>query len=100
MPDIFDFFKENESKLHEAPPDRLWQQLEKRLEQNRKQRRKRPEIRFLQLAVVALVLLILILTAVVVWHFAKREAQSRVVTPVEREWGSAGVPECGGDIGI
>lgn len=100
MPDIFDFFKENESKLHEAPPDRLWQQLEKRLEQNRKQRRKRPEIRFLQLAVVALVLLILILTAVVVWHFVKREAQSRVVTPAEREWGSAEEWRREGDFGI
>ena len=48
MPDLFELFKKNESKLHEPPPDRLWKQLELRLEQSRKQRRKRPEIRFLQ----------------------------------------------------
>ena len=81
MPDLFELFKKSESKLHEPPPDRLWKQLEMRLEQSRKQRRKRPEIRFLQLGAVALILLILILAAVLLWHFAKRDAQSRSVSP-------------------
>ena len=81
MPDLFELFKKSESELHEPPPDRLWKQLEKRLEQNRKQRRKRPGIRFLQLGVVALILLILILAAVLLWHYVKRDGQSGVVSP-------------------
>jgi fatty acid desaturase len=70
MPDIFDFFKENESKLHEPPPEQLWQQLESRLEKRRRPRRVR-EIRFLQPWAVALILLILILAAVMVWHYTR-----------------------------
>ena len=92
MPDLFELFKKNESKLHEPPPDRLWKQLELRLEQSRKQRRKRPEIRFLQLGAVALILLILILAAVLLWHFAKKDAQSRSVSPSQPvEWRFSGV---------
>lgn len=67
MPDIFDFFKENEEKLHERPPEQLWQKLEQKLEHM--PRPKRRGIRFLQLWVIALILLILILASVLVLHY-------------------------------
>ncbi len=70
MPDLFEFFKENESKLHERPPEKVWQQLEKQLERKRRPRRR--GIRFLQIGQVALVLLILLFIAVMVWYFTKR----------------------------
>lgn len=70
MPDLFDFFKENESKLHERPPEQVWQKLEKKLEKTRRPRQR--SIRFLQLGTIALVLLLLILTAVLVWYFVRR----------------------------
>lgn len=74
MPDLFDFFKENESKLLERPPEQVWQKLEKRLEKSRRQRRRRPPIRFLQLGAVALVLLLLLLAAVAVWYYVRQSA--------------------------
>lgn len=83
MSDLFDFFKQNEHKLHEAPPEQVWQRLQQRLDSQRKQRRKRPAIRFLQLGAVALILLILILVAVLVWHFVKNDAQGMVLGIVE-----------------
>ena len=70
MPDLFDFFKENESKLHERPPEQVWQKLEKKLEKTRRPRQR--SIRFLQLGTVALALLLLILAAVLVWYFVRR----------------------------
>lgn len=70
MPDLFDFFKENESKLYERPPEQAWEKLELRLEKVR--RRKRRTIRFLQLGVVALALLLLLLAAGLVWYFVQR----------------------------
>jgi len=70
MPDLFDFFKENEDKLQERPSDQVWQKLEQKLERNR--RPKRRGIRFLQIWVVVLMLLILILAAMMVWHYARR----------------------------
>ena len=70
MPDLFDFFKENEDKLHERPSEMVWQKLEQKLERTRRPRRR--GIRFLQLWVVALLLLILIMAAVMVWHFSRR----------------------------
>lgn len=70
MPDIFDFFKENEEKLHERPSDQVWQKLEQKLERNR--RPKRRSIRFLQTWVVALVLLLLIMAAALVWFYARK----------------------------
>ena len=70
MPDIFDFFKENEDKLHERPSEKVWQKLEQKLERTRRPRRR--GIRFLQLWVVVLLLLILIMAAVMVWHFSRR----------------------------
>lgn len=70
MPDLFDFFKENESKLYERPSEQVWQKLEKKLEKTRRPRKR--SIRFLQLGTVALVLLLLILTAVLVWYFVRR----------------------------
>ena len=69
MPDLFDFFKENESKLHERPSEQVWQKLETRLKHNRRPRRQ--GIRFLHLGAVALIILLLLLTAVVVWHFSR-----------------------------
>jgi hypothetical protein len=68
--DIFDFFKENESKLHERPSEQVWLKLEKKLERHR--RPKRRGVQFLQLGVVALILLLLILAAVMVWHFSHK----------------------------
>ncbi len=70
MPDLFDFFKENESKLHERPPEQVWQKLEKKLEKTRRPRQR--SIRFLQLGTIALVLLLLIVAAVLVWYFVRR----------------------------
>ncbi len=70
MPDLFDFFKENESKLHERPSEQVWQKLEKKLEKTRRPRQR--SIRFLQLGTVALALLLLILAAVLVWYFVRR----------------------------
>lgn len=73
MPDLFDFFKENESKLHERPPEQVWEKLEKRLDKTRRQRgRQRRGIRFLQLGAVALVLLILLLAAIMVWYYLRQ----------------------------
>lgn len=72
MPDLFDFFKENESKLYERPPEQAWEKLELRLEKVR--RRKRRTIRFLQLGVVVLALLLLLLAAGLVWYFVQRES--------------------------
>ncbi len=70
MPDLFDFFKENEKNLQEQPSEQVWQKLETKLERTR--RPKRRGIQFLQLWVVALLLLILILAAVMVWHYTRR----------------------------
>ncbi|MBV6443122.1 MAG: hypothetical protein DYG98_09180 [Haliscomenobacteraceae bacterium CHB4] len=70
MSDLFDFFKENESKLHERPSEQAWQKLEQKLKRNRRPRRR--GIRFLQLGVVALAILLLVLAAGLVWYFAKR----------------------------
>ncbi len=71
MPDLFDLFKEGESQLNERPSEQAWQKLEKRLEKSR--RRKRRNIRFLQLGTVALVLLLLLMTAVAVWWFVRNK---------------------------
>ena len=72
MSDIFDFFKENESKLHEAPPEQAWRKLENRLE---KRRRERKKIRFLQLGSVLLILILMLLlmAAILVLYFMKLE---------------------------
>lgn len=61
MSDLFEFFKENESKLHEAPSAQAWKKLEQRLE--RKRRKKRRGIRFLQLGIVVAAILMLLLVA-------------------------------------
>jgi hypothetical protein len=70
MSDLFDFFKENESKLHERPPEQAWQKLEQKLKKNRRPRRQ--GIRFLQLGTVALAILVLLFIAAMVWYFAKK----------------------------
>jgi len=67
MPDIFDFFKKNEEKLHERPTEKVWQKLEQRLDKTR--RPKRREIRFLQTVAIVVVLSLLLLTAALVWYF-------------------------------
>ncbi len=69
MSDLFNFFKENESKLHERPPEQVWQKLEKRLEPTRRKRRR--GIKFLQLGLVGLILLILIFAAFMVWYYVR-----------------------------
>jgi len=69
MPDLFDLFKESESQLTERPSEQAWQKLEKKLEKSR--RRKRRGIRFLQLGLVALVLMLLLLAAGMVWWFVR-----------------------------
>lgn len=67
MPDLFDLFRENESKLHERPPEQTWQKLQARLERKRRVRRR--GIRFLQLGAVALILLLLLFAAWAVVYF-------------------------------
>ncbi len=67
MPDIFDFFKKNEEKLHERPAEKVWQKLEQRLDKTRRPKRK--GIRFLQPVAIVVVLSLLLLTAVLVWYF-------------------------------
>jgi hypothetical protein len=79
MPDLFDFFKKQEPKLYERPPEQVWSKLERRLEKRRRGRRR--GIRFLQLVVVALILLLLLLAAVMVWHYARRGAMGRLAVP-------------------
>lgn len=69
--DIFDFFKENEQQLYERPSDKVWMRLEQQLRQRRHLQRRRREIQFLQLGIAALTLLLLLLAAVLVWHFAR-----------------------------
>jgi hypothetical protein len=71
MPDLFDFFKENESKLHERPPEKVWNKLEARLDKKRRKRRK--GIRFLQTGVVGLALFLLLLAALLVWYFVRKQ---------------------------
>jgi type VI protein secretion system component VasF len=66
LSDLFDFFRENESKLHEQPSDHVWKKLEARLE--RKRRRRRMGIRFLQLGSVIVILLLLFICAYLVWR--------------------------------
>ena len=70
MPDIFDFFKENESELQERPSERVWQKLEKKLDRNN--RPKRRKLMFLQLGTVALILLLLLFAAAMVWYFSRK----------------------------
>lgn len=70
MSDLFDFFRENESKLHERPPEKVWQQLEQRLEKSRRPRRR--GIHFLQPVVTVIILFILLLAAVLVWHYSAK----------------------------
>ena len=69
MPDLFDFFKDNESKLHERPSEQVWEKLEKQL--NRSRKPKRRGIRFMQLEIVVVILLLLLLAGIVVWYYAR-----------------------------
>ena len=69
MADLFEFFQQNESKLHEKPSEQVWQKLERRLERRRRKKRKQL---FLQLGAVALALLILLLAAWSVVYFVKK----------------------------
>ncbi len=71
MPELFDFFKENESKLYERPPEQTWEKLEFRLEKRRKRRRQ--ALRFLQLGLVVVILFLLLLAAGIVWYYAKKD---------------------------
>jgi hypothetical protein len=70
MSDLFDFFRENEPGLHERPSEKVWKQLEKRLEKSRRARRR--GIRFLQPVVIAVIMMILLLAAVLVWHYSAK----------------------------
>lgn len=70
MPDLFDFFKDKESELHELPSEQVWKKLEMRLE--KRKRRARRGIRFLQMGSVALAILLLLLAAVMVWYYARK----------------------------
>lgn len=67
MPDIFDFFKENEEKLHERPAEKVWQKLEQKLDKTRRPKRK--GIRFLQPVTISIILFLLLLAAVLGWYF-------------------------------
>lgn len=67
--DLFEFFKENESKLYEKPSEQAWMRLEERLERRRKRRRR--SIQFLQLGAVVAALALLLLAAGLVWYFVR-----------------------------
>jgi hypothetical protein len=71
MSDLFDFFKQNEQKLHERPSEQAWQKLERKLNQTRRARRR--GILFLQVGTVALVLFLLLLAAGLVWYFTHKK---------------------------
>lgn len=73
MPDLFDFFKENESKLHELPSEQAWKKLEKKLEKRKRARRN--GIRFLQIGSVVLALILLLMAAFLVYYFVKNDAR-------------------------
>lgn len=69
MPELFDFFRENEAKLQERPSEKVWQKLETRLEKRARRRHRR--IRFLQMGAVALAILLLLFAAATVWLMHK-----------------------------
>ena len=73
MPDLFDLFKENEDSLQERPSEKVWQKLEQKLERNR--RPKRRGIRFLQIWIAALLLLVLLFAAIMVWYFNRHPGE-------------------------
>jgi hypothetical protein len=79
MPDLFDFFKDQESKLHERPSEEVWKKLETKL--NKTRRPKRRGIRFMQLGTIVVILLFLLLAAILVWHYARKDGQGRGVAP-------------------
>ncbi|MCS6928942.1 MAG: hypothetical protein NZM43_05545 [Saprospiraceae bacterium] len=69
---LFEFFQKQEALLQEAPPERVWQRLQARLEQRRK-RRKRQRIRFLQFGVLFISLMLLLLAAIFMWYLKRQE---------------------------
>jgi Flp pilus assembly protein TadB len=69
--DLFDFFKENESKLHERPAEQVWKKLERQLKKTKKTPATRRGIPFLQTGIAALILIVLLIAAVLVWYFYK-----------------------------
>jgi hypothetical protein len=79
MPDLFDFFKEQESKLHERPSEDVWKKLETKL--NKTRRPKRQGIRFMQLSTIVVILLFLLLAAILVWYYARKDAHGRGIAP-------------------
>ena len=79
MPDLFDLFKDNESQQHERPSEQVWQKLEKRLDKSR--RPKRRAIRFMQLWVVGLIVLLLLFVAAMVWYFSGKNGARGEVVP-------------------
>jgi hypothetical protein len=73
MPDIFDFFKENEDKLHERPAEKVWQKLEQKLDKSRRPRRR--GIRFLQSMLIVALLFLLLLAAALVWFYVNENTK-------------------------
>jgi hypothetical protein len=71
--DLFDFFRENESKLQERPPEQVWQRVETQLKKAQRRSVRQRRIRFLQTGTVALVLLFLLLVAIAVWYFVAKK---------------------------
>lgn len=68
MTDLFDFFKENEEKLRDAPSSQVWNRLEQKLETRKRKRRRKI---FLQIWAVIAILAMLVLAGVMVWHYTK-----------------------------
>ena len=65
MPDLFDFFRENESKLHELPSEQTWSKLEGRLDRRRQKR----GIRFLRMTTILVLLVVLLLALILTLFF-------------------------------
>jgi len=66
MSDLFDFFRENASKLQEQPADKVWKRLERRLIR----RRRRAKLIF-PIWIAAMSLGLLLMAAFLVYYFLR-----------------------------
>ena len=67
--DIFDLFREGSEELVERPSERVWRQLDRRLDKRRRVGRRRPL--GMQLTVVTAILGLLLLVGVVGWYVTR-----------------------------
>ncbi|MEO1518288.1 MAG: hypothetical protein AAFV95_24940 [Bacteroidota bacterium] len=82
--DLSDLFRENEHKLHEAPPANSWKRLESRLDA-RRNRSQRPVVRMYRLA-AAIAALFVLLTAIGLWLPSTQKTDLAVAEQVPQSW--------------